>query len=101
MCILGVCGLQADAGVTAFSFEEAEFKRFVAQRSRAVITAVTNDKLSMAAPYAVIPIAGLKYAVFEADADEQEVAECVAAGVQAARAAQPRPAGRMKNVDPS
>ena len=100
LCILGVCGLHPDAGVTAFSFEEAEFKRFVAQRSRAVLAAVTNDKLAMAAPYAIIAIGGLSHAVFEADADEQEVAECAAAGIRVTRADPPaaRGPGRHKNT---
>ena len=101
LCILGVCGLHPDAGVTADSFEEAEFKRFVAQRSRAVSIAVTNDKLGMAAPYAVIGPAALSHAVFEADADEQEVAECAAAGIRITRADPParRGTGRQKNIE--
>lgn len=98
LCILGICGLHPDAGVTAFSFEEAEFKRFVALRSRTVLTAVTNDKLGMAAPYAVIPLARLDCAVFEADADEQQVAECTAAGLHSRRAGEqaPRPSRRTR-----
>ena len=43
--VLGVCGIDPDAGVTADSFEEAEFKRFVASRSKAVFVIATNDKL--------------------------------------------------------
>lgn len=107
LCILGICGLHPDVGVTAFGFEDAEFKRFMAQRSRAVLTAVTNDKLAMAAPYAVIPIGRLDRAIFEADADEQEVAECTAAGLHAIRAepVEPRPnqrpGRRSKNGDPA
>ncbi|MCD2182467.1 DeoR/GlpR family DNA-binding transcription regulator [Rhizobium sp. GN54] len=101
LCILGICGLHPDVGVTAFGFEDAEFKRFVAMRSRAVLTAVTNDKLAMAAPYAVIPIGRLDRAVFEADADEQEVAECTAAGLRVIRAdpVEPRPNRRSKGND--
>lgn len=107
LCILGICGLHPDVGVTAFGFEDAEFKRFMAQRSRTVLTAVTNDKLAMAAPYAVIPIGRLDRAIFEADADEQEVAECTAAGLRATRAdpVEPRPdqrpGRRSKNGDPA
>lgn len=103
LCILGVCGLHADAGVTAFSFEEAEFKRFVALHSHAVLAAVTNDKLSVAAPYAVIPLTHLSQAVLEADADEQELLELAALGVRLTRAERPasRSPGRMKILDAS
>lgn len=98
LCILGVCGLHPDAGVTAFSFEEAEFKRFVALHSRTVLTAVTNDKLSLAAPYAVVPLARLHHVVLEADADENNLQELAALGVRITRAERPasRSPGRMK-----
>ncbi len=86
LCILGVCGIDRDAGVTAYSFEDAEFKRFLAQRSRAVLVAVTSDKLSTAAAYAVIPLSSVSCAVFEADADEQEVAAYASAGLRILRA---------------
>ncbi|MBD9374757.1 DeoR/GlpR transcriptional regulator [Rhizobium sp. ARZ01] len=96
--ILGICGLHPDAGVTAFSFEEAEFKRCVAIQSRAVLAAVTNDKLSMAAPYSVMPLSRLSRAVLEADADEQEIADYAAAGVRITHAESPVPSsiGRPK-----
>ncbi len=101
LCVLGVCGLHPDVGVTAFGFEDAEFKRFMALRSRAVLAAVTNDKLAMAAPYTVIPIERLDRAIFEADADAQEVAECAAAGLHVIRAepVEPRPGRRSRNTD--
>lgn len=101
--ILGICGLHPDAGVTAFSFEEAEFKRCVAMHSRAVLAAVTNDKLSIVAPYSVIPLVRLNHAVLEADADEQEIAECAAGGVCVTRAERsaPRLVGRSKTATAS
>jgi DeoR/GlpR family transcriptional regulator of sugar metabolism len=99
LCILGACGLHPDAGVTAFSFEEAEFKRFVALRSQAVLTAVTNDKLAMAAPYSVVTLSRLDHAVLEADADGREVEEFAAAGLRITRAAltAARPVRRTRN----
>ncbi|HUH49683.1 MAG TPA: DeoR/GlpR family DNA-binding transcription regulator, partial [Mycoplana sp.] len=98
VCILGVCGLHPDGGVTAFGFEDAEFKRFVAMHSRAVLTAVTNDKLSVAAPYAVVPLARLDHVVLEADANEKDLQELATLGVRITRAEGPasRLPGRMK-----
>lgn len=86
LLVLGVCGIDPEAGVTAESFEEAEFKRFVALRSRTVMVVVTNDKLSTAAPYSVVPLARLAQAVIEGDADENEAAALTAAGIETLRA---------------
>lgn len=86
LCILGVCGLEREAGVTAYGFEDAEFKRFVALRSAAVLVAVTNDKLSTAAPYAVVPLSRVTHAVFEADAADAVLEACVAQGITTLRA---------------
>jgi len=84
--VLGVCGIDREAGVTAESFEEAEYKRFLAARSRALLVAVTNEKLSTAAPYSVVPLSRVAQAVIEADADEAEAAALAAAGIETIRA---------------
>ena len=88
MLVLGVCGIDPEAGVTAESFEEAEFKRFIASRSRSVMVVVTNDKLSTAAPYSVVPLSRLARVVIEADADDMEAAALAAAGIEIIRAGQ-------------
>ena len=84
--VLGVCGIDIEAGVTAYSFEDAEFKRFLASRSRTVLIAVTNDKLSTAAPYSVVPLSRVARAVIEADADERQAAALAGAGIETIRA---------------
>lgn len=84
--VLGVCGIDPDAGITAYTFEDAEFKRFVASRSRLVLVTFTNDKLSIAAPYSVVPLSRVARAVVEADADETEVAALAATGIEILRA---------------
>lgn len=85
--MLGVCGIEHEAGVTCHSFEDAEFKRFLAARSRTVMISVTNDKLSTAAAYSVLPLSGVARAVIEADADDTEAAALAAAGIDILRAA--------------
>ncbi|MGB3878723.1 DeoR/GlpR family DNA-binding transcription regulator [Shinella zoogloeoides] len=84
--VLGVCGIDPEAGVTAGSFEEAEFKRFLASRSRTVMVVATNDKLSTAAPYSVVPLSRVAQVVIEADADDEEAAALTVAGIETLRA---------------
>jgi DeoR/GlpR family transcriptional regulator of sugar metabolism len=68
LCVLGACGIDVDAGLTAFGFEDAEFKRFVARRSVSVLAAVTNEKLGLLGSHAVIPIGECATLVLEHDA---------------------------------
>ena len=77
LCILGVCGVDLAAGLTAFEYEDAEFKRLVARNSAAVIAAVTNDKLSTSAPHAVIAAQECQTLIVEHDAakDKAELYE--------------------------
>ncbi|HTO33033.1 MAG TPA: DeoR/GlpR family DNA-binding transcription regulator [Pararhizobium sp.] len=55
LCILGACGIDADAGITAFDYEDAAFKRLAVQQSAAVLVAATADKIGTSAPHAVVP----------------------------------------------
>lgn len=84
--VLGACGIDPEAGVTAERFEDAEFKRFIASRSRTVMVVATNDRLSTAAPYSVVPLSRVAHAVIEADADEAAAAALAAAGIRILRA---------------
>ncbi len=52
---LGTCGLDADAGVTAFDAGEAEVKATMAAFSDQVAIAVTGEKLGTAAHFPVLP----------------------------------------------
>ena len=55
LVFLGACALDVSAGVTAFDAGDAEVKRAMVARSRAVAVAATADKLGTAAPYRVAP----------------------------------------------
>jgi DeoR/GlpR family transcriptional regulator of sugar metabolism len=70
LCILGACGVDLTAGVTVFGFEDAEFKRFAALRSRHVLVAATSDKFGTAAPHGVVAASQCQCLVVERDADE-------------------------------
>ncbi|MET3131102.1 DeoR/GlpR family transcriptional regulator of sugar metabolism [Oxalobacteraceae bacterium GrIS 1.11] len=86
LCFLGACGVDAEAGITAFSYEEAEFKRAVALMSKAVLVAATSEKLATAAPFSVLPAARLSHLVIEADADPAQAAAFAVLGVHILRA---------------
>jgi DeoR/GlpR family transcriptional regulator of sugar metabolism len=86
LAFLGACAVDARAGVAAFDAEEAEFKRLVAERAKAVVAAVTTDKLGRAAPFAVGPASLLSHLVVEADASEKALAALRRAGVHVHRA---------------
>ncbi len=70
LCILGVCGVDVKAGLTAFEYEDAEFKRLVARNSATVLAAVTNDKLGTSAPHAVIATQECATLIVEHDAPD-------------------------------
>lgn len=86
LCVLGSCGLDVEAGVTASFFEEAEFKRFIALRSGAVVAAVTNEKLGVSAPFAVIPLENCQHVMVEHDADRSAADTIARTGTNVIRA---------------
>ena len=88
LAFLGACALDPVAGLATFSFDDAAFKRAVAQAAGAVAAAVTSDKLNTSAPFAIMPASLLTHLVVEADAPEPAVAALAALGVKMQRAAQ-------------
>ena len=86
LAFLGACAVAAEAGVAAFDAEEAEFKRLIAERAKAVAAAVTTEKLGTTAPFAVAPISRLAHLVVEADAPEGMLTLLRRAGVAVLRA---------------
>jgi DeoR/GlpR family transcriptional regulator of sugar metabolism len=81
ICVLGSCGFEAGTGISASDFDEAEFKRSIAQRSRAIVAAVTNEKLGAAAPFEVVPVGKNDHIVLEHDAEAGYVRDLARSGV--------------------
>jgi DeoR/GlpR family transcriptional regulator of sugar metabolism len=81
ICVLGSCGFEADSGISASDFDEAEFKRAIAQRSRAIVAAITNEKLGVAAPFDVVPMRENDHIVLEHDADTAHVRDLAKRGI--------------------
>ncbi|TPW26993.1 DeoR/GlpR family DNA-binding transcription regulator [Pararhizobium mangrovi] len=90
--VLGACGVDHTAGVTAQRYEDAAFKRYAVERAGAVIVAATNEKLQDASAFSVARIGDLAHLVIEHDASAASLANC---GCDIVRAGDPaRKAGR-------
>lgn len=83
-CVLGICSLHPELGVTATDHDEAHVKRAMVAASAEVIALATADKLRTAGPWVVAPLADLTYLV--TDAGEELTADYAAAGVSVVRA---------------
>ncbi|WP_319518421.1 DeoR/GlpR family DNA-binding transcription regulator [uncultured Martelella sp.] len=59
LCLLGTCGLDIEAGLTCFHYEDALFKREAAACAHRVITAMTAAKFATRAPCSVIALDAL------------------------------------------
>lgn len=79
---LGACGVDVEAGLTCFNYEEAEFKRSLAAMSKAVVVAATSEKFGTAAPFAVLPAAHLTHLVLEPGVDSSQAEGFHRQGVQ-------------------
>jgi DeoR/GlpR family transcriptional regulator of sugar metabolism len=53
VCVLGVCSIDPDAGITCTDFDEAPIKQRLIENARKVIVPVTSDKLGTAASFAI------------------------------------------------
>ncbi len=65
VCLLGICSLDVEIGVTAGDGEEALIKRLMIAQSAEVIAVVVADKLGTAMPYVVAPARELTHLVTE------------------------------------
>jgi DeoR/GlpR family transcriptional regulator of sugar metabolism len=74
VCLLGVCSLHAEAGVTTTYAEEAAIKRAMVQGSAETVAVVTAEKLGTLAPFVVAPAERLGTLVTEASAPESVLA---------------------------
>ncbi len=85
-CVLGVCALHPEVGLTTDGLEEAEVKRAMAESAGDVIALATADKLRAASAYLVAPVRQVTHVVAEPDADEGLLEEYRALGLTVVRA---------------
>jgi DeoR/GlpR family transcriptional regulator of sugar metabolism len=83
-CVLGICSLHPEFGVTTTHHEEAHVKRAMVEASAEVIALATADKLRTVSPWFVAPLADVTHLV--TDADDDLTAGYAEAGVSVVRA---------------
>jgi DeoR/GlpR family transcriptional regulator of sugar metabolism len=69
VCLLGICSIHNELGVTGPDFEESEVKRAMIESSKEVIALATLEKLETAEAYYVCPIDHLSAIVTDQSAD--------------------------------
>ena len=74
LLFLGVCALSTE-GLSAFDFEDVEFKRVLLSRSRTVAATVTSDKLQTTSPCQITPLEAVHHLILERDADPALLAQ--------------------------
>lgn len=84
-CVIGPCGIDAQAGVTTHHLAESVVKRAAITASQRVIVVADSSKLGRVAFGHVCDLAEVDIVVTDAEADEQIVVELVAAGVDVRR----------------
>lgn len=65
LCLLGICSLHPDLGISTPDSEEAHVKRAMVNSSAEVVALVSHEKLGTAAPYIVGPLDALTHLVTE------------------------------------
>lgn len=83
-CVLGICSLHPEVGVTTLDHDESHVKRAMIESAAEVIALATADKLHTAAPWVVSPLADVTHLV--TDASEELAREYAAAGLSVVRA---------------
>ena len=82
VCVLGICSLHPELGVTTLHHDEAHVKRAMVAASGEVIALATADKLGTASPWLVAPLADVTHLV----TDAAETADYAAAGLSVVHA---------------
>ena len=84
VCVLGICSLHPELGVTALDHDEAHVKRAMVAAAGDVVALATKDKLRTASPWLVAPLDHVTHLVTDGAADVTD--EYAAAGVGVVRA---------------
>jgi DeoR/GlpR family transcriptional regulator of sugar metabolism len=82
LAYLGACAIDPQEGLTAFSLEDASFKRAVLARSAATAIAVLKEKLLSIATYNVSSMDAIATIIVESDAPRKQIKAFTDVGVQ-------------------
>lgn len=86
ICFLGVNGLHMEAGITDFSYEEAQIKRLMIENSAAVVALASAEKLGTVAPFVLAPINALTHLVTGQDVSDDVLRPFVDSGIMVVQA---------------
>lgn len=86
ICLLGVCSLHPEIGVSVLNLEEVYVKRAMIARSAEVVALVTAEKLSTAAPYVVGPLREITHLITESGVSDEVLEPYRALGITLIRA---------------
>jgi DeoR/GlpR family transcriptional regulator of sugar metabolism len=81
LCMLGVCSLHPEMGVSTPNYEESLVKRIMVANSAEVVALATVDKLNTGAPYTVAPISDLTYIITEAETPDELLKPYIEKGI--------------------
>lgn len=71
ICLLGICSIHTELGVTGPDFEESEVKRAMIESSKEVIALATSEKLGTAEAYYVCPTERLSMIITDQPDDNE------------------------------
>jgi DeoR/GlpR family transcriptional regulator of sugar metabolism len=86
LCMLGVCSLHPEVGISTQSLEEAHVKQAMIESAAEVIALVSAEKLGTAAPYIIAPLHELTHIVTEREVSEAALAPYADQGITILRA---------------
>ena len=98
LCVLGICSLHPEVGVTTLDHDEAHVKRAMVACAGEVIALATADKLRTASPWVVAPLTDVDHLVTDGDAELTH--PFAAAGIDVCARMTPR-AGDVPRSSPS
>ena len=81
VCILGVAGVDVEAGLTALNQPEAHVKRAMAEHAGQVVAVAAAEKLRTAGPFHVLPVERLTHLVTDKAASSKSLRPFKEAGV--------------------
>lgn len=81
VCVLGVCGIDVQHGVTAHELDDAQVKRAMIRQAAKTLALVTAAKLDTTSAYRVAALDQIAHLVIGGDADAAQVARYRAQGL--------------------
>jgi len=81
ICMVGVCSLHPEVGISVLDPEEAHVKRAMIAGAAEVVAVADGEKLGTAAPYVVAPLTALTRLVTEASVPDEVLAPYRAQGI--------------------